>query len=39
MIDEKMLEEYQAEMERHQQAIRNIMRKYNPEFDEESDRR
>lgn len=37
--NEKMLEEYQAEMKRHQQAIRDIMRKYNPDYDAEIDRR
>ena len=37
--EEKMLEEYKAEMERHQQAIRDIMRKYNPDYNIEYDRR
>ena len=37
--NEKMLKEYKAEMERHQQAIRDIMRKYNPDCDVEYDRR
>ena len=36
--EEQMLEEYKAEMERHQQAIRDIMRKYNPDYDAEYDR-
>ena len=37
--DEEMLEEYKAEMERHKQAIRDIMSKYNPDYDNETDRR
>lgn len=36
--EEKMLKEYKAEMERHQQVIRDIMRKYNPDYDAEYDR-
>lgn len=36
--NEKMLEEYKAEMERHQQAIRDIMKKYIPDYDNETDR-
>ena len=37
--NEKMLEEYQVEIERHQQAVRNIMRKYNSDYDKEIDKR
>ena len=33
--EEKMLEEYKAEMERHQQAIRDIMKKYIPDYDKD----
>ena len=36
--NEKMLEEYKAEMERHQQSIRDIMKKYIPDYDNETDR-
>ena len=37
--NEQMLEEYKAEMERHKQVIRDIMKKYNPDYDNETDRR
>lgn len=37
--EEKMLEEYKAEMERHKQAIRDIMRKYSPDYEEQIDKR
>lgn len=34
-----MIEEYKAEEARHKRAIRDIMLKYNPHYNEEVDRR
>ena len=37
--EQKMFEEYQAEMKRHKQALKDIFRKYNENYDKEVDRR
>lgn len=37
--DEKMIEEIKEEMKRHQQALRDIMQKYDPDYNNEIDRR
>lgn len=38
-IKDDMLQEYKEEMERHQKAIDDIMKKYNPLYDVEYDNR
>ena len=37
--DEKMIEEIKEEMKRHQEALRDIMQKYDPDYNKEIDRR
>lgn len=39
IINEEMLKEYKAEMERHNQAVKDIFNKYNPPFGCDEDKR
>ena len=37
--EEEMIEEIKKEMKRHQQALRDLMQKYDPDYNNEIDRR